>query len=152
VGSFWDNVVAAQAPQVVYQPPPVQQQQGPWWAPQAYVQQPATPPPGVRQETVPDLAEEEVTILARVRKKAKSSKLTETCPECDSPFYFQPVKNSVWQCSECSYNSRYTTVGGGGLQGADGPTTPSKQLAAAGRGGKSQYQPQNTVAGRIDSL
>ena len=148
MSSFWDSVVAAQAPQVVHQPPPVQQQQGPWWSPQPVYQQSPMPPTGVRQETVPNLAEEEVIALANARKAAKSARLTDTCPDCGSTFFFQPVPNSLWQCSECSYNSRWTTVGGGGLQGSDGPTIPSKQLVSAGRGGASQYSP-STIVGRV---
>lgn len=165
MGNFWAqalNLPAAPAPappQPPYQQPaPIPQ---PWYAPpqyqqpaQPYQMQPAVPQgqpyPGHPQAPAPEQPGMWGTIEGSSRR-AKSARLTQTCPECGSGNYFRPEgkPNALLRCQNCGYNERFTQSGGdGGLPGGDGqavPATPARQTSAGGGGG-SQFRPDVIIA------
>jgi hypothetical protein len=67
------------------------------------------------------------------------------CPDCGGTNFFRPVgmPNAIAQCYECGYNSRFqqSTAGLPSGSGGDGPSTPAKQIASGGLGGRSNYNP-----------
>jgi hypothetical protein len=65
-----------------------------------------------------------------------------TCPSCGSANYFK-VSGSKPRCYECGYPVRHTTSGMTAT--SDGtPARPARQVSTA-----NNYNPQNTVAGRL---
>lgn len=142
--------VAPAAPQTV-PAAPQQPQPGPWWANPSYgVPQAAAAPQQVVQPVEVNAYNGTAHGSAA---KAQSAKHTGTCPECGSGNYRGGLgQNEMTRCYECGYNPRFTQSGtGGGLpSGTAGPTSPSRQVASGGAGGRSNFQPQNPAAGRIN--
>ena len=144
------------APQPVYQQPQVPQQPAaaprPWWANDYYAPTPPVPQQAPVEQQVPVEQHQGWGTIEGSKRKAKSSRSTETCPECGSTNYFRPDKiaNAMQQCYDCGYNPRFSQAGGeGGLPSdASGPAQPARQLAEGGAGGVSQFSP-STIVGRL---
>jgi hypothetical protein len=125
------------------------------WSPSPYFQRPAVQAP-TSPQVAPQQPEQQQgwgTIQGSI-KKARSASLTDTCPECNSGDYFRPVgnPNAMIQCYSCGYNPRFAhmTAGGGLPSDASSPAQPARQIEGGGLGGRSQYQPQNIAAGRLN--
>jgi predicted nucleic-acid-binding Zn-ribbon protein len=66
------------------------------------------------------------------------------CPDCGGTNYFRPVgqPNHMAQCYECGYNPRFTQTTAGLPSGDKStPSTPARQIASGGLGGRSNYNP-----------
>lgn len=136
-------------------PERVMPQARPWWqteyvpagAPSAA---PAAPVAPVQQVPAPEPDEGGWGTVAGSMAKAKSSRLTNSCPECGGTNVFRPEgqPNAMEQCYNCGWNPRFSqTSGAGGLPSdASGPATPARQISSGGAGGVSQFNPGNIVA------
>lgn len=154
--NFWATRLGVAAPAPAQQPAPVAAPATPkpWWANDysQFTQQPPQQSAPVQQQAPePEQTGGWGTIKGSLAK-ARSARSTETCPECESSNIFRPVgmPNAMAQCYECGYNPRFSQTGGqGGLPSSEsGPATPARQLATAGAGGVSQFNPQ-TIIGRV---
>lgn len=120
------------SPSPFYQPPAQQHQQ-----------------PVQQHQQVPQQNDGEWGTIEGSLKKARSASLTETCPECGSGDFFKPQgnPNAMSQCYTCGYNPRFghTTAGGGMPSGDTGPTQAARQTESGGRGGVSNYRPQQVI-------
>ncbi|MER5754320.1 hypothetical protein [Streptomyces sp. NPDC002088] len=141
MSNFWANKLGAATRPAAPAPAPVPQQQsnGPWWSPS----QPNYPAPQQTPETVPLHTE------GRAPARAMVAKQDTHCPDCGGGEFFKPIghANAMPQCYTCGYNPRFTqsTAGLPSGSGGDGPTTPAKQIATGGLGGRSNYQPGTII-------
>jgi hypothetical protein len=130
--------------------PPGYPQQQPPYPPQGY------PPPGQYQPQgyPPGYYPPPEEDLSAHLAKAKSSKVTDRCPECGSGNMMPPRgRQSHGRCFECGYNGgmfEQTGSQGGLPSGVDAgaAATPARQVASGGAGGQSNYSPQ-TIVDRI---
>lgn len=137
MSNFWANKLgAANPPPPPAAPAPAPQQQtgGPWWASS---QQPY-PTPAAAPETVSQAPQGKAPARAQVARHDTN------CPDCMGGNYFRPVgqPNAMAQCYTCGYNPRFTQTTAGLPSGDKStPSTPAKQTATGGAGGRSNYQP-----------
>lgn len=147
-GPWWDNGIYAPQPQHQQTVPPQYQQQG---YQQGYPQQGQPVPDDGQQKHIGDLLRDPF----HVPKKAKVLKQTGQCPDCGSGDYFRSPEhpNSMPQCQECGYNPRFHQQTAGTPSGGQGQThaTPSRQTAAGGAGGRSNYNPQVIVNAKANA-
>lgn len=151
--NFWATRLGVNAPQQPqYVPQPAQQPAGvpvPWYA-NPYTVQTQQPAQELPQQSYPEQENQGWGSVRGSLAKAKSSKLSGTCPNCGSDNYFRPdgQPNAMEQCYGCGYNSRFSQTGGeGGMpSGESGPTQAARQLPTAGAGGASQFNPGNIIA------
>lgn len=155
-GNFWATRLgtAPAAPAA----PPVMPTARPWWQqPSGLPQQQQAPqpqqPPQYPQQAAPvenPVDESGWGTVAGSMAKAKSAKLTATCPECDSTNFFRPAgqPNAMEQCYDCGYNPRFSQMSAqGGLPSdASAPAQPARQIASGGLGGASNFNARNIVA------
>jgi hypothetical protein len=139
VSNFWANKLGGgaarpAAPAPAAAPAPQQQTNTPWWA---SGQQPY-PTPQQPEQTVPLHTE------GRQPARAMVAKQDTRCPDCGGGEYFKPhgQPNAMAQCYTCGYNPRFTQTTAGLPSGDKStPSTPAKQTASGGAGGRSNYQP-----------
>lgn len=142
MSNFWSQVAAAPAaapaPVAGYSP-------SPFFAPPQPFQAPSQAPAAVEAPEVPG----QWGSIAASTAKAQSSRLTQTCPECNSGNFFAPhgQPNMMPVCYNCGYNPRFSqmTAGGGLPSDSSAPARPAKQMNSKGT---SNFQPQNII-GRI---
>ena len=70
------------------------------------------------------------------------------CPECGGDNFFKPhgMPNAMPQCYECGSNPRFTQTAAGLPSGdKSGPSTPAKQTANGGAGGRNNYNPHMII-------
>ncbi|MDX3260729.1 hypothetical protein PV336_16030 [Streptomyces sp. MI02-2A] len=81
----------------------------------------------------------------KIPARAMVAKQDTHCPDCGGGEFFKPIgmPNAMAQCYTCGYNARFTQTTAGLPSGSsgDGPSTPAKQIASGGLGGRSNYNP-----------
>lgn len=140
MSDFWSKALGLQpaAPAPAPAPAAPTQYQRPFWdtaAPPAYQAAPAQQAP-----SHPALEEQYQAPL-----KAKSARLTDSCPDCGSGNYFKPEgqPNMMPVCYTCGYNPRFahSTAGAGMPSDKSAPVQPSRQVSTA-----NNFNPQTIVA------
>jgi hypothetical protein len=99
-------------------------------------------PQGYQQQQEPmGVPADEAANYARQAAKAQSSRVTGTCPECNSGNYFHPPGSGAnfVRCMDCGYNPNFMQQGGIGGGKADGPVNHARQTWAGGAGGGARY-------------
>jgi hypothetical protein len=165
MSNFWARKVAESAPKPVQRPAQAPLS-GPWWAtphPQpAAPQQEAQPP----QQPGPD--DHRVIGLESIRANRYAAATQEgLCPGCGGTDYFAPTGTQRKRCFACGYPVVQSTSGMSSTSAAGGaPGKPARQVssmtvtdgsgrilgsvaASAGAGGRANYNPTDTQAGRI---
>lgn len=141
MNDFWARKLAQQ------QPPAPPQQSAPassraWWDTSAPVT-PQGPTQAQYQQEAPP------------QTKAASARVTDRCPSCGSKDY-APIGRGVgpgggfqaWRCFDCGYPVEQQFSGMASV--SDAPVAGrTKQISHDGGGLNSNYQPQNTAAGRV---
>lgn len=143
MSNFWANKLGAAnqpaAPAQAPQPQP-QPTSGPWWAPgQQHQPHPAAAP---AQQTVPGAQP------GKPPARAMVSKQNTHCPDCGGDDFFKPHGNpqAMSQCYTCGYNPRFQQTAAGLPSGDKStPSTPARQTASGGAGGRSNYDPSHIV-------
>lgn len=167
MSNFWSRQLAKSAPP---QRPAAPQlpRSGPWWAP-------PPPPAPVQQEPAQPQQQDDPNqhrvIGVESIRASRYGAVTQAgnCPACDSADYFAPQGSNRKRCFDCGYPIVQTTSGmsgTGGTGSGGGPARPSRQIshmtvtdgsgrvlgqvaASAGAKGQSNFNPQDTQAGRI---
>jgi ribosomal protein S27AE len=113
-----------------------------WWSrklsngPQQPNRPPTAPPSQIPYRPYPTTSSPQVSYDPESDQttvsRARSAKLSDRCPECNSGNYFAPQGTQRMRCYDCGYPVLQSGSGGGLPSDSSGPATPARQVASSG--------------------